>query len=256
MTPSTRESPARTHKRVAIVGCPGSGAERLQDLLATLPGVITAPEGPPDPAAGDHGEGAVLLRRDPGEIFVMDATRGADPGARVVHVVRDPRAVAAFLVASSRQGWGFAPRSALDAAESWAQWVALGRPIQHMGDAGRTVRCEDVLANDALARVLEWLGLRAPEDLGQRVRDALTPGAVKSSLDGYEWCRKGWGHSWRTDLLDAEIATVEEHLWDAMFENGYEPVVALGPRRARRGTLRRARRNAARLLRDRGYESP
>lgn len=256
MSPSDTQSPAQARTQVSIVGCPGSGAERLQDLVAALPGVVTVPETPPDHTARDHRVDAVLLRRDPGEIFVMDVTRAAHPGSRFVHVVRDPRAVAAFLMASSRQGWGFAPRSALDAAETWAQWAAFCRPVQDLGDAGRTVRCEDVLAGDTLARVLVWLGLRAPEDLDRRVRDALTPGAVKSCLDGYEWSRRGWGHDWRTDLLDAEIADVEGHVWAAMIEFGYEPVVASGPRRASRRKLRRARRCAARLLRDRGHQSP
>lgn len=95
---------------------------RRDDLVAriralwseTMSGVVAA-----SPGAG------LLIEKTPDHALWLDVIAEVLPDARVVHVVRDSRAVCASLLAASRAPWGraWAPRSAAAAARIWRAHV-------------------------------------------------------------------------------------------------------------------------------------
>jgi hypothetical protein len=66
-----------------------------------------------------------LVEKTPDHALWLDVIAQVIPGARVVHVVRDSRAVCASLLAASREAWGrgWAPTSIAAAMDVWRRHV-------------------------------------------------------------------------------------------------------------------------------------
>lgn len=157
------------------------------------------------------------------------------PGAMVVHLVRDPRDVAASLVAASRD-WGsdWAPDNAYDAAWRWHGHVDAGRSIRDLTDAYRELSYEALFADPAgeLAGLLRWAGLDAPDDVVReavretrlsRMKEGRTeaPWDLEDEPEGF--VRKGGSGNWKDELSRSEVRIVEHVAGDLMEELGYEP---------------------------------
>jgi Sulfotransferase family len=124
----------------------GSYAEAIRWLVRTY----AAHNGQHDPAHWiDH---------QPGHVREMQELRAHFPDLKVVHIVRDGRAVAASLIPLN---WG--PNAILSAANFWSQRVGMALALrQFLGDAHWIqVRYEDLVQNpDAeLERLCAFLGL-------------------------------------------------------------------------------------------------
>jgi hypothetical protein len=102
----------------------------------------------------------LLVEKTPDHALWLDVAAELVPDARVIHVVRDSRAVVASLLRAGRAEWGrtWAPKSLEAAVSVWRRHVeaALDSPIPV-----RLVRYEDLLDDPRheLAAIAEFAGL-------------------------------------------------------------------------------------------------
>jgi Sulfotransferase family len=181
------------------------------------------------------GDGPVILEKTPNHIRVADLVLRVVPDAWIVHMIRDPRAVASSLMAAGRS-WGsnWAPRSAAAGARLWAADVSAGRDIRNKTDRYLEVRYEDLLANGDinLRRIFSWLELEADLNLCRQAIDACRIDKLQAGLANRSWYskieprkfyRKGAVDSWRGDLAPSEVRAIEYIAGDLMMELGYTP---------------------------------
>ena len=111
----------------------------------------------------------VLLEKTPDHATHLDLAAELFPACRVIHLVRDSRAVVASLIRASREPWGrdWAPRTPEAAAKRWLECVEAAERSGAVLGAARflRVRYEALHAEPSreLARVLGFLGLEAGE---------------------------------------------------------------------------------------------
>jgi hypothetical protein len=93
---------------------------------------------------------SIVLEKSPSTSLCADAIAQLTPDARVLHLVRDGRDVAASLLAAS-EGWGrwWAPRTLPDAARAWVRHVEGARRADALGVPYLEVRYEALVAGDA-----------------------------------------------------------------------------------------------------------
>ena len=164
----------------------------------------------------------LLSERSPWHVRHMDLIGEVYPGARFVHIVRDPRDVARSMVSHD---WG--PDSLEEAAAQWVESVELARAATV--DHCLQVRYEDLLSDVAggSQAIYEWLGLDASPD---RVEDAVRDAAVHVNRDP---AGSGIGTAKWQDLLDPrDVEAVENVAGDLMAELGYERAPGAGTRPA------------------------
>jgi hypothetical protein len=220
-------------------GLPGVlTAEQFRDLVR---GVIdTALDG----IAKLAPDATVIVEKSPSHSTCANLLATYAPEARVVHLVRDGRDVAASLLAAGG-GWGqgWAPRDLKRAARSWVRHVEGADQYRRLGFVSRQVRYEDLAAGDVgtLRTVFELCGLTVDGDECARTYerfalDAMAVGAADPILIGGEFAAAAaerqepegffgagksgtWRESWSADdrLLFRSIAgrTLERL--------GYEP---------------------------------
>src|SRR5690606_18762378 len=105
-----------------------------------------------------------FVEKTPAHSLDVDLIARLVPGARVLHVVRDPRDVVASMLRASR-GFGddWAPDGVLAAAAMYRRYVTRARASgARLGDRFREHRYED-LVRDGPGEVLAWLGLPPSE---------------------------------------------------------------------------------------------
>ena len=118
-------------------------------------------------AAALHDGASVVLEKSPSTSLCAGAIAELTPDAKVVHLVRDGRDVAASLLAASA-GWGrwWAPQTVPDAARSWVNHVQGAREARDLGVPYLEVRYEALVAGDvpSLQAVHEQCGIAVSED--------------------------------------------------------------------------------------------
>lgn len=111
-------------------------------------------------------EATVVLEKSPSHSLSAETVAELAPRARVVHLVRDGRDVAASLVAAS-EGWGrwWAPSTLARAGRSWTKHVRGARRYADLGVPYLEVRYEALSGRDLglLQAVHEFCGLDASE---------------------------------------------------------------------------------------------
>lgn len=182
--------------------------------------------------AGD--DARVVVDKTPGHAVWLDEILELFPGARILHLVRDPRDVAASMMAASG-GWGagWAPGTAFEAAWMWCEHVRAATAGVERARRARVLRYEDLYEAPAseLAELFGWLGLEADPELVERAveetridrlrdGDAEAPWDLDEEPDGF--FRKG-GSNWQSDLARGQVAVVEYVCQDLMEEFGYRP---------------------------------
>ena len=149
-----------------------------------------------------------IVERTPWHAQRLDVIAAVYPDAWVVHIVRDPRDVAASLVA---QEWG--PTTLDEAAAEWRDTVTAAR--NGHGPRYVEVRQEDLQRDPGrgVATLLEWVGLRVDETLRRRLdAEAIRP---------VNTVRAEQGQSRRDALTVSEVAVVEGVAGALMDDLGY-----------------------------------
>lgn len=212
------------------------------------------------------GDTPVILEKTPAHITVLDDIREVLPEARFIHLIRDPRAVAASLAAAGRD-WGsaWASTSAVRNARRWASNVADGLVLR---SAERRqyfeLRYEDLLDSTPqnLESLFAWLGIDCSAALCERLAEESRIGKLREGSSQAAWdlskepqgfFRKGRSDGWKEDLSQREVAVVEAIAGPLMDQLGYarvSPGMSWSQQfqiRAREGLARRLSSLALRL---------
>ncbi len=162
------------------------------------------------------------------------------PNSRFIHLVRDPRAIAASLLPLD---WG--PKSPAGIAELWIHRLAHGLALEvALMDRVKRVHFEDLCSNPetVLRDLTEWLQLRPPEvgSILQPVSSFLPRFTLRQHQLIGELPQAERISAWRLDLERWQLRELESRLDELMRVMGYNPenvVMETGERRP--GVLRR-----------------
>ena len=183
-----------------------------------------------------------LIERTPWHVYDLELIARFYPDARVVHIVRDGRAVARSLLAME---WG--PDTMAEAAEEWRSSVEAGRRgAAAFGDRYREVAYEGLLADPAagIAELYGWLGVELdPGTVERLVLEAASEFNVDPAAPGVSAAK------WRGALSAADLATFERVAGPALRAFGYEPASGGHGARAAIAARATAARAAARRAR-------
>lgn len=181
---------------------------------------------------GRKEEVQVVGDKDPRLIDFLPALRRRVPGARVVHVIRDPRDV---LVSRREAAWS---RDRTDASHLLAYRAQMrrGRTTGRrcLGERYLEVRYEDVLRKprETLTRVCEHLGVQyhpAMMAFGERAGELVTD-------QEWQWKKETTGPlkrdntgNWRSEVTGPTLRMVERICIDPFPDLGYSPEASDGP---------------------------
>jgi hypothetical protein len=202
-----------------------------EDFVSTLRGLWLRTVAPVIAAAP---EASVLVEKTPDHARWLDVAREIVPAARVVHVIRDSRAVVASLLAAGRAPWGdaWAPKSLGSAIAVWRTHVEA---VLAEGDRVTTVRYEDLLrdAGAGVSRLHRALGIEVDEGRVQSAVAAASREAVQAGLGTREpdgFVRGGAPGAWRQELSFFARRKVWRETRELMRTAGYseDGVVAHG----------------------------
>jgi hypothetical protein len=168
-------------------------------------------------------DASVIVEKSPAHSFCANLLAKYAPEARVVHLVRDGRDVAASLMAAGESwGQGWAPRDLKRAARSWVQHVESATNYRRVGFVYREVRYESLVARDGavLREIHDFCGLPLGDgEVAERYErfglDAMAAGGDDPILVGGEFASAaadrtepagffgagqsgGWRESWST----------------------------------------------------------
>lgn len=140
------------------------------------------------------------------------------PGARLIHIVRDPRDVVASL---QRMAW--APKSIWNNAWIWTLFNRAAEASRHRPEY-LLVSYERLIASpeEELARICSHIGEEWPQSLNV----AADPSAQYSwpqSANGVVTVTRSRVQSWREQLSPQEISVVERIAGSRLQQYGYEP---------------------------------
>ena len=180
-----------------------------------------------------------ILEKTPAHITVIDDIREVLPGARFIHIVRDPRSVAASLAAAGKD-WGrnWASTNAVRNARRWVANVTAGLQLRDDDPwVYHELRYEDLLEEPArhLAQVLAWMGIDPSEDFCAKVAEESRIENIRQSGAQNAWdltkepqgfFRKGRADGWKEDLSGRDVAAVESVAGPLMEQLGYSRVTA------------------------------
>jgi hypothetical protein len=192
---------------------------------------------------------SIVLEKSPSTSLCTDVIAALTPDARVVHLVRDGRDVAASLLAAS-QGWGrwWAPRTLPQAARAWVTHVRGARRAPELGLPYFEVRYEALTAGDAraLADLHRFCGIDVTEEDATSLYESFSFERMAGTADrpadesrllvggdfGPEaagraepegFYRRGTVAGWRDDWTTRDRLVFDAVAGDLLVELGYEP---------------------------------
>lgn len=197
------------------------------DLASYLRQILRAAAG--HAAASD----AIIGDKTPAYVFHLQTLAEGIPGALFVHMVRDPRAVAA----SARRAWG---KSVVRSAHAWhvgAESVAAFNE-SHPGRLV-TIRYEDLLdaALEMLAPVWQLLRIESLTHLAEFRRPVENLGGARGATN----LQPDRARAFLRELTRPEIGTVEALCAHSMPTYGYHPIADVEPAKAPKSQLMRLR---------------
>lgn len=188
-------------------------------------------------------EATVVVEKSPSHSLCAETIAELAPRARVVHLVRDGRDVAASLVAAS-EGWGrwWAPPTLARAGRSWTRHVRGARRFAELGVPYLEVRYEELSGGDLglLRAVHEFCRLDVTEAECARLYEAYSfermAGAAEGELlvggefgpfagnrtEAQGFYRKGQVAGWRDEWSVRDRLVFDAVAGDLLVELGYE----------------------------------
>jgi hypothetical protein len=177
----------------------------------------------------------VVVEKTPDHLFCLEGIQSCLPEVKVIHLIRDPRAVAVSMKAASREPWGWwAETKTIEIAARWcAGMEAAKSAAERLGDRFLELRYEDLLVSGArrINDVFHWLGIAKDESLPTDLRDRYPVSGMAiqcgNPLDPRSECRRGFfrrgvADSWRDELPLRDVALVEDMCASHMSRYGYE----------------------------------
>ena len=177
----------------------------------------------------------VVLEKTPGHVHCSREILELWPDAHFIHIIRDPRSVAASLrVASKTWASRWASSKVSRSCEGWIADVGNGRQIRSATQNYHEVFYHELISDgpNIVMRLLNTLGV--PSSFGdcQRYVDECNIQNLKAGkLDNGPWdvamtkvfFGSGTTDSWRAELSAWEIALVEHLAGPLMSELGFKP---------------------------------
>jgi hypothetical protein len=175
-----------------------------------------------------------IIEKTPGNLLYHRLIREIQPDARLLVVIRDPRAVYSSFKAGSSQNWGgWMKKSVSEFCSSWNKYAAayIAARSYWPEDRLKLVKYEDMKnsGEHELSNIYSWADLTEVEGLvGKALREnkieklkQTKKGSLQheSRIDFY---RSGKAYGWVEELSFAEIKEIEEHCADLMFLLGYK----------------------------------
>lgn len=187
---------------------------------------------------GKSPDASVVLEKTPDHLTRMPMISECLPEARFIHLVRDPRGVAASMKAAGMEAWGFwAEKSPFYLAKRWLENITFATEFgPQLTDRYRQIRYEDLFVSGGtlINELFSWLGLAAdetlPDDLTRRypisAMARITGEPTEPRNEPRErFFRRGDPQAWRQELTWSEIGVIEAVCGERMIELGYSPVV-------------------------------
>ncbi|TWD19050.1 sulfotransferase family protein [Sphingobium sp. AEW013] len=177
--------------------------------------------------------GKTVLEKTPGNILYHSLIARIQPDARLLFVVRDPRAVYASFKAAAQESWGRWTRKSLaDFCQSWTGYMIAYLAARANMPAYRLmcVRYEALKADTPqhLAAIFTWAGLNTTKALLDRIvteNDIDRLSAAKAGSLSHEtrqnFYRTGKTHGWVDELQTSEIREIEARCSHMMMVMNY-----------------------------------
>lgn len=196
-------------------------ASTYAQMLNLIMGAIAAREG-----KSTWGE------KSPAHVFRLDEIRTCFPNARIVHMVRDPRAVVCSTIKAFRNG-EFNDWNVYSAAKYWARCIEVHvRQVSANAKLYTMVRYEDFVTKPeaTLKKTCSFLGIEFVEDMLSAHKVAsnyVRPGRSGKMPALHALTEKPLDstrtHAWRSTLSAAQAKLVEEVVAEQMAFVGYSP---------------------------------
>lgn len=184
---------------------------------------------------------SIILEKTPQHLKVWRRILKTFPDACFLHLVRDPRSVAASLQAAQAT-WGrrWLSTRLIDYCSQWRYYIEQGREIRKHTKNYIEVRYEDFI-NDGghtLRSVFAWLGVERSLAECEQIIDRFSIDKLRSgAVNGMPWdlaaeppgfYRRGTAEGWDGDLSPSQISLVEAMTKEIMPIFGYRPVPRAG----------------------------
>ncbi len=132
----------------------------------------------------------VILEKTPDHILFWRDILSVFPEAHFIHIIRDPRAVVASMLAVAHS-WGprWAPGEIFAATDRWTAFVAVGRQIKSATPRYYEIAYEELVASGShhLERLFKWLCIDvSPGECERYLQDCHIDRLQEGELDGME----------------------------------------------------------------------
>lgn len=168
--------------------------------------------------------GCVLVGdKSPSYITQLPLIAEISPGAKVIHIIRDPR----DYYVSMRRAWG---KNLARAVQRWKDGIRKCRSdAEHFGLSYVEIKYEDLLqqTEPTLVRLCQFLGVAIDQDMLALKRPSESGLHSGNARGASEIVRDNFGR-WRQQLSQDEIRTLESISGQLMVDLGYAPVHAPG----------------------------
>jgi hypothetical protein len=181
-------------------------------------------------AAGKPGA-SVILEKTPSHALVWQDIARIFPDALFLHLVRDPRAVIASLLAAKRE-WAegnWIPGRITHACDLWSRHVSSATSARATGHYEQ-VRYEDLQESATLRRIFSFLGVERSDRECASIIESYTIEKLRNREADAPWSlsrepqtffRRGEAEGWRKELSPGAIATIEALLGQLILAHGY-----------------------------------
>jgi Sulfotransferase family len=197
------------------------GDEEFRGLLRSTSAFVFAK------IAQSKSSATVVLEKTPDHVHCSREILELWPDAHFIHIIRDPRSVAASLRAASRS-WAsdWASAGAWRNCERWIADVSTGRQIRSATPNYHEVTYEELSVGgpDVVMRLFAGLGIPSSLDECKRYIDECNIENLKRLAVPEGFFRSGRTDSWQVELSAWEIALVEHVAGPLMSELGFKPV--------------------------------